>query len=75
MTLLLTVAGGAIKRSGFDAPGQFVMYMGFFTALQVSMLFTYLKEQPTRVKVVMTGLPLAVVAAILATSIWIAAAT
>jgi hypothetical protein len=75
LTAFLTLIGVILDRVGFVPAGQFVILMGFFVALQVSMLFTYLKEQPVRVKAVLAGGPLVLVAIIIGTSMWVSSLT
>jgi hypothetical protein len=75
LTAFLTLIGVILDKVGFVPAGQFVILLGFFVAFQVSMLFTYLKEQPARVKAVLAGGPLLLVAIIIGTSMWVASLT
>jgi hypothetical protein len=69
VSALGALIGVGLDKTGYVALGEFVIYFAFFVGVQASMLFTYLKGRPARVQVVMTGVPLVLVAAILGVAI------
>jgi len=72
LTAFLTLIGVIVDKLGYVPAGQFFIYFGFFVALQASLLFTLFKRQPARVKAVLAGGPLVMVAIILGASMWVA---
>jgi hypothetical protein len=61
-SILLSIAGIAAKRSGFEMAGEAILSLAFFASLLLTMPFTYLKGKPWRVQLVMVGVPLLILA-------------
>ena len=58
-TLIFTVAGTALTRSGFRPAGEMLLNSGFLIALTVSMPFWLMKNQPRKAQAVIIGTTIA----------------